>query len=48
MTVFETSSIAPPAMASARGAPILCRQRRLVAMRPAELGTVRLMNFKAD
>ena len=30
------------------GAPIRCRQRRLVAIRPAELGTVRLMNLSAD
>ncbi len=46
--VLDASSMAPPAIASARGAPIRCRQRRFVAIRPAELGTVRLMNLSAD
>ena len=47
MTVCEMSSTAPAATASARGAPIFWRKRTLIAMRPAELGTVRLMNLIA-
>ena len=47
-TVFEMSSTAPAATASAGGAPMRWRKRRFIPIRPAELGTVRLMNLIAD
>ena len=47
-TVSDTSSTAPAANASAGFAPIRCRKRRFIPIRPAELGTVRLMNLIAD
>ena len=46
--VSDRSSTAPPATASPVGVPIRCRKRMLIPIRPAELGTVRLMNLIAD
>ena len=43
-SVSEMSSTAPAATACGVGAPIRCRKRMLMPIRPAELGTVRLMN----
>jgi hypothetical protein len=43
----ETSSTAPAATASGGDAPIRRRNRTFIAIRPAELGTVRLMNLIA-
>jgi hypothetical protein len=46
--VSDTSSTAPEATACTRGTPMRCRKRRFIPIRPAELGTVRLMNLIAD
>ena len=47
-SVSDTSSTAPAATAWGVGVPIRWRKRMLIPMRPAELGTVRLMNLIAD
>jgi hypothetical protein len=46
--VSDSLSTAPAATASPDGAPIFWRKRMVNAMRPAELGTVTLMNLTAD
>ena len=46
--VSDTSSTAPATAACPVGTPIRCRKPRFMAIRPAELGTVRLMNLIAD